>query len=323
MDPAAVRSSGSIPCVCILCRACSGRQARTDGGRHAQGHRRRACAEHPRVGSRRRQPRRMIRVVHIGAHRPRSHPRQSVCTPAHPAQSLVRVQGCAGVDCRVLEGCETFSGRGGTRLRRDTGATFTAWVHSAQWEAGAHTHSSLCNSGRGRVPGRVCPALSSAHFLRRRSPPHPSPSATTSNSALIPELLTVPDTNEQTQLPTPPPPMATPSSSTTTPSPRPSFLQAAVVVPPPPLAVKELALADDDQRQSAIQKILANAEVSSVSPRRFSSPRGAGPCLRAGQGRRPPPREICVGPRPPCTRRGPAHRRASFRTRNPVTANSI
>ena len=228
------------PLPCVFGKAGTDRRRQTRTGPQTQSLRRAPA----RVGSRRRQPRRMIRVVHIGDHRPRSHPRQSVCTPAHPAQSLVRVQGCAGVDCRVLEGCETFSGRGGTRLRRDTGATFTAWVPLGEWEAGAHTHSSLCNSGRGRVPGRVCPALSSAHFLRRRSPPHPSPSTTTSNSALIPELLTVPDTNEQTQLPTPPPPMATPSSSTTTPSPRPSFLQAAVVVPPPPLAVKELALAD-------------------------------------------------------------------------------
>ena len=58
--------------------------------------------------------------------------------------------------------------------------------------------------------------------------------------------------------------MATPSSSTTTPSPRPRFLQAAVVVPPSPISAKDTLSDDHDDRQRAIQKFLASAELAQV-----------------------------------------------------------
>lgn len=59
--------------------------------------------------------------------------------------------------------------------------------------------------------------------------------------------------------------MATPSSSGTTPSPRPQFLQASAVPPSPsPIAGKDGDQSVRDERQRAIQKFFANAEISQV-----------------------------------------------------------
>ncbi|KAF7796450.1 hypothetical protein EIP86_007627 [Pleurotus ostreatoroseus] len=74
--------------------------------------------------------------------------------------------------------------------------------------------------------------------------------------------------------------MATPSSSTTTPSPRPMYLQAAVVVPPSASVSKQDPNDDKEERQQAIQKFLASAELSQVGWRRFPHERGPQPATR-------------------------------------------
>ncbi|KAI0091156.1 hypothetical protein BDY19DRAFT_991730 [Irpex rosettiformis] len=59
--------------------------------------------------------------------------------------------------------------------------------------------------------------------------------------------------------------MATPSSSTTTPSPRPTYLAASPAAAPAPLASRELSLSIKEERQRAIQKFFANAELSQLA----------------------------------------------------------
>lgn len=58
--------------------------------------------------------------------------------------------------------------------------------------------------------------------------------------------------------------MATPSSSGTTPSPRPQFLQAHPAAPSPSIAATDAEQTGAEERQRAIQKFFANAEIAQV-----------------------------------------------------------
>lgn len=58
--------------------------------------------------------------------------------------------------------------------------------------------------------------------------------------------------------------MTTPSSSTTTPSPRPSYLQPALAASPASNATRDTAMGLKEERQRAIQRFFANAELSQV-----------------------------------------------------------
>lgn len=69
--------------------------------------------------------------------------------------------------------------------------------------------------------------------------------------------------------------MATPSSSTTTPSPQPRYLQPNTVVNTSTLASNGIKLEDKEERERAVQKFIARAEMAKVC-RRFSSSRGLG-----------------------------------------------
>ena len=120
----------------------------------------------------------------------------------------------------------------------------------------------------------------------RVSPPTRPPRITRSPALPLPLLAPLPTSPPRRTTTRVHAAMATPSSSTTTPSPQLAFMQPHAPVTPATSATNSVSATDKEERDRAVQKFLARAEIGKVCAR-FPSDlsRGAAPQLPSSRTR--------------------------------------